>query len=145
MLFSSLLLITKNRTDILNLSEKVESQTLKQTKAAMIELGISTDGVNTKKKAQIAINNALKASSLALNAGLMAGSLLISGAITLYQKHKQAEQEAVQQAIDDAAKLDTQNSDLDGTISKIQELRNRIEDGWIKADKEIWDEYLKRY
>ena len=122
--FNNILLITKNRTDILNLSEKVESQTLKQTKAAMIELGISTDGVNTKKKAQIAINNALKASSLALNAGLMAGSLLISGAITLYQKHKQAEQEAVQQAIDDAAKLDTQNSDLDGTISKIQELRN---------------------
>ena len=122
--FNNILSITKNRTDILNLSEKVENQTLKQTKAAMIELGISTDGVNSKKKAQIAINNVLKVSSLALNAGLMAGSLLISRAITLYQKHKQAEQEAVQQAIDDAAKLDTQNSDLDGTISKIQELRN---------------------
>lgn len=122
--FNSILLITKNRTDLLNLSTKVESQSLKQTKVAMIELGMSTDGVNTKKKAQIAINNALKVSSLALNAGLMAGSLLISGAITLYQKHKQAEQEAVQQAIDDATKLDTQNSDLDGTISKIQELRN---------------------
>lgn len=27
---------------------------------------------------------------------------------------------------------------------KIQELRTEIEDGWIKADKEIWDEYLKR-
>lgn len=122
--FNNILSITKNRTDILNLSEKVESQTLKQTKAAMIELGISTDGVNSKKKAQIAINNALNVSSLALNAALMAGSLLISGAITLYQKHKQAEQEAIQQVIDDAAKLDTQNSDLDGTISKIQELRN---------------------
>ena len=122
--FNNILSITKNRTDILNLSEKVENQTLKQTKAAMIELGISTDGVNSKKKAQIAINNALKVSSLALNAGLMAGSLLISRAITLYQKHKQAEQEAVQQVIDDAVKLDTQNSDLDGTISKIQELRN---------------------
>ena len=121
--FNNILLITKNRTDILNLSEKVESQTLKQTKAAMIELGISTDGVNTKKKAQIAINNALKASSLALNAGLMAGSLLISGAITLYQKHKQAEQEAVQQVIDDAAKLDSETSDLDNTIAKVQELR----------------------
>lgn len=122
--FNNILSITKNSTDILNLSEKVENQTLEQTKAAMIELGISTDGVNSKKKAQIAINNALKVSSLALNAGLMAGSLLISRAITLYQKHKQAEQEAVQQVIDDAVKLDTQNSDLDGTISKIQELRN---------------------
>lgn len=122
--FNSILLITKNYTDLLSLSTKVESQSLKQTKVAMIELGMSTDGINTKKKAQIAINNALKVSSLALNAGLMAGSLLISGAITLYQKHKQAEQEAVQQAIDDATKLDTQNSDLDGTISKIQELRN---------------------
>lgn len=122
--FNNILLITKNRTDLLNLSTKVESQTLKQTKAAMIELGISTDGVNTKKKAQIAINNALKASSLALNAGLMAGSLLISGAITLYQKHKQAEQEAVQQVIDDAAKLDSETSDLDNTIAKVQELRN---------------------
>lgn len=28
--------------------------------------------------------------------------------------------------------------------AKIQELRTEIEDGWIKADKEIWDEYLKR-
>ena len=27
---------------------------------------------------------------------------------------------------------------------KIQELRTKIEDGWIKTDKEIWDEYLKR-
>lgn len=122
--FNNILSITKNRTDILNLSEKVENQTLKQTKAAMIELGISTDGVNSKKKAQIAINNALKVSSLALNAGLMAGSLLISRAITLYQKHKQAEQEAVQQVIDDAAKLDSETSDLDNTIAKVQELRS---------------------
>ena len=29
--------------------------------------------------------------------------------------------------------------------AKIQELRTGIEDGWIKSDKEIWDEYLKRY
>lgn len=28
--------------------------------------------------------------------------------------------------------------------AKIQELRTEIEDGWIKSDKEIWDEYLKR-
>ena len=28
--------------------------------------------------------------------------------------------------------------------AKIQELRTEIEDGWIKADKEIWNEYLKR-
>lgn len=28
--------------------------------------------------------------------------------------------------------------------AKIQELRTKIEDGCIKADKEIWDEYLKR-
>ena len=28
--------------------------------------------------------------------------------------------------------------------AKMQELRTGIEDGWIKADKEIWDEYLKR-
>lgn len=122
--FNNILSITKNRTDILNLSEKVESQTLKQTKAAMIELGISTDGVNSKKKAQIAINNVLKVSSLALNAALMAGSLLISRAITLYQKHKQAEQEAVQQVIDDAVKLDSETSDLDNTMAKVQELRS---------------------
>ena len=29
--------------------------------------------------------------------------------------------------------------------AKIQELRTGIENGWIKSDKEIWDEYLKRY
>ena len=141
--FNNILSITKNRTDILNLSEKVESQTLKQTKAAMIELGISTDGVNTKKKAQIAINNALKASSLALNAGLMAGSLLISGAITLYQKHKQAEQDAIQQVIDDATNLDSEISDLDNTMSKIKELRKVTDEGTssyedtIKAREEL--------
>lgn len=28
--------------------------------------------------------------------------------------------------------------------AKIQELRAGIEDGWIKSDEEIWDEYLKR-
>ena len=28
--------------------------------------------------------------------------------------------------------------------AKIQELRTGIENGWIKSDKEIWDEYLKR-
>ena len=28
--------------------------------------------------------------------------------------------------------------------AKIQELRAEIEDDWIKSDKEIWDEYLKR-
>lgn len=28
--------------------------------------------------------------------------------------------------------------------AKIQELRTEIEDGWIKSDEEIWDEYLKR-
>ena len=29
--------------------------------------------------------------------------------------------------------------------AKIQELRAEIENGWIKSDKEIWNEYLKRY
>ena len=29
--------------------------------------------------------------------------------------------------------------------AKIQELRIGIENGWIKSDKEICDEYLKRY
>ena len=28
--------------------------------------------------------------------------------------------------------------------AEIQELRAEIEDGWIKSDEEIWDEYLKR-
>ena len=28
--------------------------------------------------------------------------------------------------------------------AKIQELRTGIENGWIKSDEEIWDEYLKR-
>lgn len=28
-------------------------------------------------------------------------------------------------------------------IEGLKELRTGIEDGWIKVDKEIWDEYLK--
>ena len=80
--------------------------------------------LTTAEQAQVLVDGKLLASKLALNATLGLTALAIATGISLFKKHKQAEQEAVQQAIDDAAKLDTQNSDLDGTISKIQELRN---------------------
>lgn len=80
--------------------------------------------LTTAEQAQVLVEGKHLASRLALNATLGLTALAIATGISLFKKHKQAEQEAVQQAIDDAAKLDTQNSDLDGTISKIQELRN---------------------
>ena len=47
---------------------------------------------------------------------------------------------------------DAKNYDVDGSVLTLmvfgnrglKELRTGIEDGWIKADEEIWDEYLKR-
>ena len=76
------------------------------------------------EKQSIIADEAKIASTTALNLALGATALLITGAITAYQKYKQAEQEAVQQTIEDAVKLDSEIGDLDNTIAKVQELRS---------------------
>ena len=120
---TNIALLTK-RNQLLTLSQNIQNQSLKQTKIQMVALGIATTGVNSKKKAQIAVNTALAASQSALNLALSAGAMLITGAISLYQSYKQKQEEAVQQAISSATELDAKNDNLDETISKVQELRN---------------------
>ena len=120
---TNIALLTK-RNQLLTLSQNIQNQSLKQTKAQMVALGVATTGVNSKKKAQIAINTALTASQSALNLALSAGAMLITGAISLYQSYKQKQEETIQNAIDNATELDTKNNNLDETISKVQELRN---------------------
>lgn len=120
---TNIALLTK-RNQLLTLSQNIQNQSLKQTKTQMVALGVATTGVNSKKKAQIAINTALAASQSALNLALSAGAMLITGAISLYQLYKQKQEETIQQAISNTTELDAKNSNLDDTISKIQELRN---------------------
>ena len=139
---TNIALLTK-RNQLLTLSQNIQNQSLKQTKAQMVALGVATTGVNSKKKAQIAINTALTASQSALNLALSAGAMLITGAISLYQSYKQKQEETIQKSIDNATELDTKNNNLDETISKVQELRNITDsntssyEDTIKARKEL--------
>jgi len=121
--FGNIITAIINRSKVLNLQQKVNNQTLKQTKLEMLDLGLTTDGVNTKKQAQISINNSLKASTLALNAALGIASLALSAGISLYQKHKQAQQDAIDKTLDDSAKADKNIQNINSTISKVEELR----------------------
>ena len=150
---TNIALLTK-RNQLLTLSQNIQNQSLKQTKIQMVALGIATTGVNSKKKAQIAVNTALAASQSALNLALSAGAMLITGAISLYQSYKQKQAEAVQGAISNATELDAKNDNLDETISKIQELRNITDsntssyEDTIKAREElikIQDELRAQY
>lgn len=81
--FNNLLNVMQNTTKLVALKNNVMSQSLQKTKTEMNALGLATDMVNSKKEAQVAINNTLKASTLALNAALSIGAMLITGAISL--------------------------------------------------------------
>ena len=80
--------------------------------------------LTTAEQAQVLVDGKLLASKLALNATLGLTALAITTGISLFKKYKQAQEDAIQQVIDDATNLDSEISDLDNTISKIQELRN---------------------
>ena len=110
--------------------------------------------LTTAEQAQVLVDGKLLASKLALNAALGLTALAITTGISLFKKHKQAEQEAVQQVIDDATNLDSEISDLDNTMSKIKELRKVTDEGTssyedtIKAREElikIQDELRSKY
>lgn len=136
--FNDLITITANKEKILALQQNVNSQSLKTTKEQMLALGIATDGVNTKKEAQVAINNSLSASTLALNTALFAGAMAITGLITLYQNYQREQKEAVEEAISEAEELDTKSSNLNDTIEQIKQLRQTTDDnnvGYQEAAK----------
>ena len=126
--FNNLLNVMQNTTKLVALKNNVMSQSLQKTKTEMNALGLATDMVNSKKEAQVAINNTLKASTLALNAALSIGAMLITGAISLYQSYQQEQQQAAENALSEAEELDQKSSDLDGTIERIKELRSTIDD-----------------
>lgn len=99
--------------------------------------------LTTAEQAQVLVDGKLLASKLALNATLGLTALAITTGISLFKKYKQAQEDAIQQVIDDATNLDSEISDLDGTISKVQELRNVTDDNTssyedtIKAREEL--------
>ena len=113
---------------LLDLSQRANVQSLRLTKAEMKALGISIVGVNSKKKAQIAINKALQASTIALNLALGAASLVVQLVASKFQEAKQAEADAAQQMLDDAEDLNTQLSSLTETINRVEDLRRVTDD-----------------
>ena len=136
--FNSLITATANKEKLLALQQAVSAQSLETTKEQMQALGLATDAVNTKKEAQIAIDNSLKASTLALNAALFAGAMAVTGLITLYQNYQQEQKEAIDEALSEADELSTKNTDLDDTIEQIKQLRQTTDDnnvGYQEAAK----------
>lgn len=136
--FNSLITVTANKEKLLALQQVVSAQSLETTKKQMQALGLATDAVNTKKEAQIAIDNSLKASTLALNAALFAGAMAVTGLITLYQNYQQEQKKAIDEALSEADELSTKNTDLDDTIEQIKQLRQTTDDnnvGYQEAAK----------
>lgn len=99
--------------------------------------------LTTAEQAQVLVDGKLLASKLALNATLGLTALAITTGISLLKKYKQAQEDAIQQVIDDATNLDSEISDLDNTMSKIKELRKVTDEGTssyedtIKAREEL--------
>lgn len=99
--------------------------------------------LTTAEQAQVLVDGKLLASKLALNAALGLTALAITTGISLLKKYKQAQEDAIQQVIDDATNLDSEISDLDNTMSKIKELRKVTDEGTssyedtIKAREEL--------
>lgn len=85
--------------------------------------------LTTAEQAQVLVDGKLLASKLALNAALGLTALAITTGISLLKKYKQAQEDAIQQVIDDATNLDSEISDLDNTMSKIKELRKVTDEG----------------
>ena len=85
--------------------------------------------LTTAEQAQVLVDGKLLASKLALNATLGLTALAITTGISLFKKYKQAQEDAIQQVIDDATNLDSEISDLDNTMSKIKELRKVTDEG----------------
>ena len=85
--------------------------------------------LTTAEQAQVLVDGKLLASKLALNAALGLTALAITTGISLLKKYKQAQEDAIQQVIDNATNLDSEISDLDNTMSKIKELRKVTDEG----------------
>lgn len=84
--------------------------------------------LTTAEQAQVLVDGKLLASKLALKAALGLTTLAITAGISLWQKHKQAEEEAIQKTLDDANELDNKTKNLDDSITKIQNLRAVLAD-----------------
>ena len=84
--------------------------------------------LTTAEQAQILVDGRKLASSLALKAGIGILSLAITAGISLWQKHKQAEEDAIQKTLEDANKVDEKINEIDDSVSKIQDLRKVLSD-----------------
>lgn len=101
---------------------------LKEYHILQKQVKISTNASTTAEQAAALVKGKEAAAQLFLNAAFSAASLLLVTGISLYQKHKQAEQEAIQQAISDASELEGKLSDLEETASRVEELRKVVDD-----------------
>lgn len=133
---------------------KMASQTTKVLGDGFEMTSGSVTALTTAEQAQVLVDGKLLASKLALNAVLGATALVLTTAITLWRKHQQEQQEAVQQTIDDANALDTKTSELDNLATKIQQLREITDNSnssyqeSIDARKELMDiqnDLIKNY
>lgn len=98
----------------------------------------STNSMVTAEEAKILVDGKAAMSQLALNAALGGIALALTAGITLWQKYQQAEQEAMQKAVDDSNTLTGKNSDIDNMSSKLQQLRD-ITDSSSSSYKESAD------
>lgn len=76
------------------------------------------------KKAQNVVNKTLAASQMALNLVVSAGTALISLAVMAYQKHKQAQEEAIErnnEMISQASEIADSNNELRVSLQELQE------------------------
>ena len=150
-----------NKAKVYSLQQKINNavdgkstMTLKQMKIEMGALGIATDGVNTKKKAQIAVNQALAASQLALNVVMGAASLLITTAITGISTYNAKQKEAQEEAVSTAQEITEQNKSIDDQMSAIENYQKTLKDETSSTEdvktakeglKEIQNQLIETY
>ena len=102
---------------------KLASQTTKIYGDNFTMASKSVTTLTTAEQAQVLVDGKLLASKLAQNAAVGLIGLALTTGITLWQKHQQAEQEAMQQAVDDANTLEGKISNIEDTSEKIKQLR----------------------
>ena len=150
-----------NKAKVYSLQQKINNavdgkstMTLKQMKVEMGALGIATEGVTTKREAQIVVNQALAASQLALNVAMGIASLAITAAITGISTYIAKQKEAQEEAVSTAQEITEQNKSIDDQVSAIENYQKTLKDETSSTEdiktakeglKEIQDQLIETY
>lgn len=102
--------------------------TLKAYHAVLEKVNSATNAKITAEEKAVMASGKMLTSQLKLNVAFLAISTILSFAYKKYQEYKQAEQEAMQKALDDASEVEGKISDLEDTTSRIKQLRETIDD-----------------